>query len=83
MVRWLMLLQDSPRGGQTISGTGTAQHKEELGRERTTEITRHVQTWMVNIVLLRHRVIIMGMMTESTILFLIKLDDEARCERKA
>ena len=25
----------------------------------------------------------MGMMTESTILFQIKLDDEARCERKA
>ena len=46
MVQWLMLLQDSPRGGQTISGTGTARHKEELGRERTTEITRHAQTWM-------------------------------------
>ena len=37
----------------------------------------------VNIVLLRHRVIIMGRMTGSTILFQIKLDDEARCERKA
>ena len=46
MVRWLMLLQGSPRGGQAISGTGTARLKEELGREQTTEIIRHAQYWM-------------------------------------
>ena len=46
MVQWLMLLQDSPRGGQTIPGTSTARLKEELGREQTTEIIRHAQYWM-------------------------------------